>query len=163
MTVGKVLRYLKRANKGKRSGSVPPECQAAGRFPRGLIVPFYTPRVVVTDKLRSYIKPIEGLAQDAEHRTRKKTNMRSKSRTSPPDCARRHSDGSNQPGKRRGLSDDEATAPQLAVKAGPLEVRVNLSGLDTLSENGIEGVDRYLVQLWSGLQPEGVRALKAWR
>ena len=62
-----------------------------------------------------------------------------------------------------GLTDDESTSPRLAVKAGPLGVRANLSGLDTLSEDGLEGSDRYLVQLWPGAEPEDVRVLKAWR
>ncbi len=61
-----------------------------------------------------------------------------------------------------GLTDYEATAPRLEVTAGPLGARVNLSGLDTLSENGLEGDDRYLVQLWPGPEPDGVRVLKAW-
>lgn len=62
-----------------------------------------------------------------------------------------------------GLTDYEATAPRLEVKAGPIGVRVNLSGLDTLSENGLEGEDRYLLQLWPGFQAEGVRVLKTWQ
>lgn len=61
-----------------------------------------------------------------------------------------------------GLTDYDPTAPRLSVKAGPLGVRVSLSGLDTLSEDGIEGDDRYVVQLWPGTEPEGVRVLKAW-
>ncbi len=61
-----------------------------------------------------------------------------------------------------GLTDSESTSPRLAVKAGPLGVRVNLSGLDTLSEDGLEGDDHYLVQLWPGAEPGGVRVLKTW-
>ena len=37
---------------------------------------FGTPRVVVTDKLRSYIKPIRDLAPDADHRAHKGLNNR---------------------------------------------------------------------------------------
>jgi hypothetical protein len=62
-----------------------------------------------------------------------------------------------------GLTDSEATAPRLAVKAGFVGVRMNLSGLDTLSENGLEGDDRYLVQLWPGVEPQDVHVLKAWQ
>lgn len=62
-----------------------------------------------------------------------------------------------------GLTDYEATAPRLAVKAGPIGVRVNLSGLDTLSEDGLEGDDRYLVQLWPGGAPQDVHVLKTWQ
>lgn len=61
-----------------------------------------------------------------------------------------------------GLTDYDATAPRLMVKAGPLGVRVNMSGLDTLSEDGLDGDDHYVVQLWPGTEPEGVRVLKAW-
>lgn len=61
-----------------------------------------------------------------------------------------------------GLTDYDPTAPRLAVKAGPLGVRLNMSGLDTLSEDELEGDDHYLVQLWPGTEPEGVRVLKAW-
>jgi hypothetical protein len=61
-----------------------------------------------------------------------------------------------------GLTDNEQSSPRLAVTAGPLGMRVNFSGLDTLSDDGLEGDDRYLVQLWPGSEPEGVRVLKAW-
>jgi hypothetical protein len=61
-----------------------------------------------------------------------------------------------------GLTDYDPTAPRLSVKAGPLGVRASFSGLDTLSEDGLEGDDRHLVQLWPGSEPEAVRVLKAW-
>lgn len=61
-----------------------------------------------------------------------------------------------------GLTDYDPAAPRLSVKAGPLGVRASVSGLDTLSEDGLEGDDRYVVQLWPGTEPEGVRVLKAW-
>lgn len=61
-----------------------------------------------------------------------------------------------------GLTDYDPAAPRLAVKAGLLGVPANLSGLDTLSGDRLEGDDRYLVQLWPGPEPEGVRVLKAW-
>lgn len=61
-----------------------------------------------------------------------------------------------------GLTDDALTAPRLSVRAGSLGVRANLSGLDTLSEDGLDGDDRYLIQLWPDAEPEGVRVLKAW-
>nr|QCL09557.1 transposase IS66 family protein [Rhizobium rhizogenes] len=48
--------------------------KAARRFLRRLITRFGTPRVVVTDKLRSYIKPIRTLAAGAEHRAHKGLN-----------------------------------------------------------------------------------------
>ncbi|MGV1791518.1 hypothetical protein GR212_13450 [Rhizobium lusitanum] len=47
-----------------------------------------------------------------------------------------------------GLTDYEPDAPRLPVKVGPLGVRVSMFGLDTLSEDGLDGDDRYLVQLW---------------
>lgn len=61
-----------------------------------------------------------------------------------------------------GLTDYDPTAPRLSVKAGPLGVRANFSGLDTLSEDGLEGHDKYVVQLWPGAEPEGVRVLMVW-
>jgi hypothetical protein len=60
-----------------------------------------------------------------------------------------------------GLTDYDLTAPRLSVKAGRLGMRANFSGLDTLSEDGLEGDDRYVVQLWPGGEREGVRVLKA--
>ncbi|MCZ3375942.1 hypothetical protein [Rhizobium sp. AG207R] len=47
-----------------------------------------------------------------------------------------------------GLTDYEPDAPRLPVKAGPLGVRVSIFGLDTLSEDGLDGDDCYLVRLW---------------
>jgi len=61
-----------------------------------------------------------------------------------------------------GLTDYDPTAPRLPVKAGPLGVRVSMSGLDTLSEDGLEGDDQYVFKLWSGTEPETVRILKSW-
>ena len=45
--------------------------KAARRFLKRLISQFGEPRVVITDKLRSYFKPIRDLAPDAEHRAHK--------------------------------------------------------------------------------------------
>ena len=50
--------------------------KAAKRFFQRLIDQFGQPRVVVTDKLRSYIKPIKSLAPDADHRAHKGLNNR---------------------------------------------------------------------------------------
>jgi putative transposase len=48
--------------------------KAAKRFFRRLIAQFGEPRVVITDKLRSYIKPIKALASQADHRAHKGQN-----------------------------------------------------------------------------------------
>ncbi|MEP2679369.1 MULTISPECIES: IS6 family transposase [Roseobacteraceae] len=48
--------------------------KAAKRLFQRLIARFGEPRVVITDKLRSYIKPIKTLAPDAEHRAHKGLN-----------------------------------------------------------------------------------------
>lgn len=61
-----------------------------------------------------------------------------------------------------GLTDYEPTAPRLSVRAGLLGVRVGFSGLDTLSVDGLEGNDHYVVQLWPGPDLKGMRVLKAW-
>lgn len=50
--------------------------KAAKRFFSRLVKQFGEPRVVVTDKLRSYIKPIQDLAPDADHRAHKGLNNR---------------------------------------------------------------------------------------
>ncbi|NVO56987.1 IS6 family transposase [Rhodobacteraceae bacterium B1Z28] len=48
--------------------------KAARRFFQRLVTRFGEPRVVITDKLRSYIKPIKTLAPDADHRAHKGLN-----------------------------------------------------------------------------------------
>lgn len=48
--------------------------KAATRFFRRLIAQFGEPRVVITDKLRSYIKPVSALASQADHRAHKGLN-----------------------------------------------------------------------------------------
>ena len=50
--------------------------KAAKRFLRQVIARFGQPRVIVTDKLRSYLKPIRQLAPDADHRAHKGLNNR---------------------------------------------------------------------------------------
>ncbi|ASP23175.1 DDE domain protein (plasmid) [Antarctobacter heliothermus] len=50
--------------------------KTAKRFLAQLIARFGKPRVVVTDKLRSYIKPIRALAPEADHRAHKGLNNR---------------------------------------------------------------------------------------
>ncbi len=50
--------------------------RAAKRFLKQLIARFGRPRVIITDKLRSYIKPIRQLALDADHRAHKGLNNR---------------------------------------------------------------------------------------
>ncbi|MFT6535676.1 MAG: putative transposase [Loktanella salsilacus] len=42
--------------------------KAAKRFLQRLITQFGEPKVVITDKLRSYVKPIKTLAPDVDHR-----------------------------------------------------------------------------------------------
>lgn len=63
-----------------------------------------------------------------------------------------------------GLTDDASTAPRLTVQVGVLGVRTCFAGLDTLDETGLDGDDRYLVQLWPAAAPasKGVCVLKAW-
>lgn len=48
--------------------------RAARRFLARLIAQFGQPRVMITDKLRSYFKPIRNLAPDADHRAHKGLN-----------------------------------------------------------------------------------------
>jgi len=50
--------------------------KAARRFMKRLMARFGDPRVVITDKLRSYIKPIRDLTPNADHRAHKGLNNR---------------------------------------------------------------------------------------
>lgn len=50
--------------------------KAASRFLKRLIDRFGAPRVVITDKLRSYIRPIRNLVANADHRAHKGLNNR---------------------------------------------------------------------------------------
>lgn len=52
------------------------DTKAANRFLRRLIDRFGKPRVIITDKLRSYIKPIKSAAPEADHRAHKGLNNR---------------------------------------------------------------------------------------
>ncbi|PZO03193.1 MAG: hypothetical protein DCF30_03470 [Hyphomicrobiales bacterium] len=47
-----------------------------------------------------------------------------------------------------GCTDSLADAPRLDLAPGPYRVRVSYSGLDSLSEDGLEGDDFYRIQLW---------------
>ncbi len=58
--------------------------KAAKRFLMRLIGQFGPPRVVITDKLRSYIKPIARLAPGADHRAHKGLNNRIEGSHRPP-------------------------------------------------------------------------------
>jgi hypothetical protein len=60
------------------------------------------------------------------------------------------------------MTDYEPTAQRFSVKAGPLGIRANMTGLDTIGEDGLDGRDRYLIQLWPGQELSGPRVLKAW-
>lgn len=48
--------------------------KAAKRFFKRLVTKFGEPRVIITGKLRSYIKPIKTLTPDADHRAYKGLN-----------------------------------------------------------------------------------------
>lgn len=60
-----------------------------------------------------------------------------------------------------GLTDYWPDAARAAVPPGDLNAMVVSRGLGTLSENGLEGQDRYEVHLWPG-RAGGVRVLKQW-
>lgn len=47
-----------------------------------------------------------------------------------------------------GCTDSLPDAPRLTLAPGPYRVRVSYSGLDNLSEDGVEGDDFYRIQLW---------------
>ncbi|MDW4736332.1 hypothetical protein NQ293_26040, partial [Escherichia coli] len=50
-------------------------------------------------------------------------------------------------------------AARIDVAPGTYRVRVSYGGLDTLSEDGLEGDDRYRLQLWPA-PPIAVRVVK---
>jgi putative transposase len=50
--------------------------KAAIRFLSCLLGQYQAPRVIITDKLRSYVKPIKHMMKQAEHRSHKRLNNR---------------------------------------------------------------------------------------
>ena len=58
-----------------------------------------------------------------------------------------------------GCTDYFPDAKRVEVSPGRYRAQISYGGLDTLSENGLSGEDRYRVQLWLGL-PLPVRVLK---
>lgn len=60
-----------------------------------------------------------------------------------------------------GLTDSWPDAARAAVPSGDLRALFVSRGLGTLSENGLDGQDRYEVHLWPG-RADGVRVLKQW-
>jgi hypothetical protein len=62
------------------------------------------------------------------------------------------------------LQVDECTGPvrlDHEVAPGTYAVRVLFSGLDTLSDDGLEGSDRYRIDLWPGSARE-LKVIKQW-
>ena len=49
-----------------------------------------------------------------------------------------------------GCTDDPDQAERIAVPAGDYAARISHGGLNTLSEDGLDGDDRYRIQLWPG-------------
>ncbi|WP_425986002.1 hypothetical protein [Brevundimonas sp. TWP1-2-1b1] len=49
-----------------------------------------------------------------------------------------------------GCTDDPDQAERIDLPAGDYAARVSHGGLDTLSEDGLDGDDRYRIQLWPG-------------
>lgn len=58
-----------------------------------------------------------------------------------------------------GCTDYFPDAARFDLEPGTYRVRLSCSGLNTLSEDGLEGEDRYLVQLWlaPAIEPEVLR------
>lgn len=55
-----------------------------------------------------------------------------------------------------GCTDHLPDAARFALAPGSYRVRLSASGLDTLSANGLDGDDRYLVQVWPAAPAEPV-------
>ncbi len=99
--------------------------KAARRFLRRLIARFGDPRVVITDKLRSYIKPIRGLAPDADHRAHKGLNNRIEGSHRP--TRRREGnawEGSNRPVRRKDFSPSATTLSLLQTTTARLRINI---------------------------------------
>jgi hypothetical protein len=61
-----------------------------------------------------------------------------------------------------GCTDYFPDAARFSTPAGDLNARIVCTGLGTLSSDGVEGEDRYVVHLWPG-KSQGVGVLKQWR
>jgi len=61
-----------------------------------------------------------------------------------------------------GCTDYFPDAARFSVPAGDLEARVVMTGLGTISEDGLDGHDRYVIQLWPG-KAQAVQVLKQWQ
>lgn len=61
-----------------------------------------------------------------------------------------------------GCTDYLPDAARFPAPPGDLKAVVVFAGLDTLSEDGLEGEDRYTVHLWPG-KAEGICVLKQWK
>lgn len=57
----------------------------------------------------------------------------------------------------KGPTDDEKIAPRVTLDPGVYRVRVLFAGLNEISEDGLNGEDRYEIHIWSGpLKPSEV-------
>jgi hypothetical protein len=59
-----------------------------------------------------------------------------------------------------GCTDDYSDALRLNVRPGVYRARIHYAGLDTLSENGLEGEDRYEVILWPDTEERPIEKIK---
>lgn len=91
--------------------------KAAKRFLTRLVARFGQPRVIVTDKLRSYIKPIKTLAPDADHRAHEGLNNRMKAHTGQPEKERKSWAGSNRLGTPNNFSLHMIKSTQSSTRA----------------------------------------------
>jgi len=60
-----------------------------------------------------------------------------------------------------GCTDSLSDAARFTVQPGPLRLLLLCHGLGTLSEDGLEGEDRYALHLWPEA-PQPVRVLQQW-
>ncbi|MBR0643737.1 hypothetical protein [Plastoroseomonas hellenica] len=60
-----------------------------------------------------------------------------------------------------GPTDSFANAPRIPVPKGMLQAMVVFTGLGTLSEDGLDGQDRYSIHLWPG-RGGGITVLREW-
>lgn len=61
-----------------------------------------------------------------------------------------------------GCTDYMPEAMRIDVKAGIYRVRVLYSGFDSLSEDGLEGDDKYELHIWPTDKPKGLNVIKQY-
>jgi putative transposase len=107
---GNVLDILVQSRRNKK---------AAKRFFRKLLKGLqYVPRVIITDKLKSYGAAKREILPGVEHRQHKDSTIERKTPTNPRDCVKRRCGGLHQPNKRNVFSPPSVPLLGISSRAG---------------------------------------------